>query len=70
MQSLQYADLTQAVVDPMLTRGQRIASFMEQVGDPYHLRVGKILVALCFDESQPSLEQKLAEHLRCNRLSL
>lgn len=69
-EQVQYTDLGKVVIDPMQTRERRLESFIEQVGDPYHLRVGKILVELCFDESQPTLEQKLSEYLSCSKLSL
>lgn len=65
-----YTDLSRVVIDPKHTREQRLEAFIRQTGDPYHLKVGKILVELCFDESQPSLEQKLAEYLSCGEPSL
>ncbi len=68
-EGLVYADLSKVVIDPKLPRQQRIAAFVEQVGDPYHVSVGKITVEICFDESQPTLDKQLEQYLCC-QLSL
>lgn len=48
-------DLRDVVIDPKLTTEERMRSFVEQIKDPHHYRVGEVEVHVSYTEGGPSL---------------
>lgn len=44
------------------TLAQRWESYLSQIGDPYHFRVGKTPVRLLFHNEEKSLQEKLKSY--------
>ncbi len=65
------ADELQDILDVEIrgdTPTQRLESFLGQIGDPYHFRVGKTVVKVRFNESGKTLENILKTYflgLKC-----
>ncbi len=52
-------DIRTVAVDKSLPKQERIAEFIRQIKDPYHLKCGKFTVTARFTETGPSLEDCL-----------
>lgn len=57
------ADIREVSINQKLSREERIASFLQQIKDPYHFRCGGITVHACYTENGPSLTECLAHLL-------
>lgn len=52
-------DLNDVYIDTTLPVEQRIRSFIEQVKNPYVFKVGDVAVKVVYQESGPSLQERL-----------
>lgn len=57
------ADIREVSINQSLSREERIASFLQQIKNPYHFRCGGITVHACYTENGPSLTECLAQLL-------
>jgi hypothetical protein len=56
-------DISNIRINTDLPAEQRLKQFIEQVKNPYCVRVGKVVVKNCFSETGPALETILAKTL-------
>lgn len=57
-------DLNTVVIDESLPVPDRMASFVEQIKNPYCFRVGNIAVKVKYKESGPTFQQNFEDLLR------
>ncbi len=57
-------DIREIAVDPALPKKERIASFVEQIRNPYRFRCGDFIVNVSFPENGPTIEDCLKGILR------
>lgn len=50
-------------IDPLSTREKRVQSYIEQIVDPYHFKVGDVEVSIAFDQADGSINDRFAEML-------
>ncbi|MFI3202149.1 MAG: hypothetical protein R3Y54_11630 [Eubacteriales bacterium] len=58
-------DLLTIQIDETLSKEERIQSYMEQVRNPYHFKVGKVEVQVGFSDDGITFEQRFQEYLSC-----
>lgn len=63
MNQAELADIQTVTVDPSLSKEDRIADFLRQIGDPYCFRCGKFTVRAQFAPNGVSLEDCLKQIL-------
>ncbi len=56
-------DLRDVHIDPSLPKAERIRSFVQQVKDPYHYRVGDVEVRVSYTDTSATLEDRFAQML-------
>lgn len=59
----QLVDLRTVHIDTSLPREERMRSFVRQVKDPYHFRVGDVEVRVSYTDSSATLEDRFAQML-------
>jgi hypothetical protein len=59
MNELELKDIRDVAVDQSLSKDERIAEFVRQIGDPYHFRYGEYTVTARFPQDAPTLEDRL-----------
>ncbi len=52
-------DINSVVIDPNLSKEERIQSFVSQIGNPYCYRDGDIVVGISYADTEISLEDRL-----------
>ena len=57
-------DLKDIRIDKDSSVQSKIASFIEQIKNPYFFKVGKIAVKLNFDEEGPTFQERLLNSLK------
>lgn len=57
-------DIREITIDPSLPKEERIASFVEQIRNPYRFRCGDFIVNASFPENGPTIEDCLKGILR------
>lgn len=57
-------DLNTVVIDESLPVSDRVASFVEQIRNPYCFRVGNIAVKVKYKENGPTFQQNFEDLLR------
>ena len=50
-------------IDPLSTREKRVQSYIEQIVDPYHFKVGDVEVSIAFNQADGSINDRFAEML-------
>lgn len=55
-------DITSVKIDQSLPHEERLQNFIEQIGNPYCFRCGKVVVKNSFTEGGISLEEALAKN--------
>ena len=63
MNPAELADIQTVTVDPSLSKEDRIADFLRQIGNPYCFRCGKFIVRAQFAPNGVSLEDCLKQIL-------
>lgn len=56
-------DIRTVSVDPSLSREERIAEFVRQIGNPYCFKCGKFTIRAQYAENGPTLEECLKQVL-------
>ena len=57
-------DIRDVKIDPTLSDEERLVDFMEQIGNPYCYKFGKLVVKLSFaSDTEDTLEDKLEHYL-------
>lgn len=56
-------DLRNVHIDTSLPREERLRSFVRQVKDPYHFRVGDVEVRVSYTDSSATLEDRFTQML-------
>ncbi len=56
-------DLLDVKIDPLTTREKRLQSYIEQIVDPYHFKVGDVEVSIAFNQADGSINDRFAEML-------
>ena len=56
-------DLLDVKINPLTTREKRVQSYIEQIVDPYHFKVGDVEVSIAFDQTNGSINDRFAEML-------
>lgn len=56
-------DIRDVRIDETLPREERIRSFVEQIGDPYHYLDGDIVVSIGYADTQVSLQDRLRSYV-------
>lgn len=56
-------DIRDVRIDPACPRGERLKSFLKQIGDPYHYRDGDTVVTVSFADTAYSLEDRLKSYM-------
>ncbi len=59
----QLVDLHDVHIDTTLPQAERIHSFVRQVKDPYHFRVGDVEVRVSYTDASATLEDRFAQML-------
>ncbi len=59
----QLVDLNSVVIDESRPVRERMASFVQQIGNPYCFRVGDVAVKVVYKESGPTFQQNLEDML-------
>ncbi len=57
----QLVDLRDVHIDTSLPKAERIRSFVQQVKDPYHYRVGDVEVRVSYTDTSATLEDRFAQ---------
>lgn len=52
----QLVDLNDVQIDSSLPVNERIASFVQQIGNPYHYKVGEVIVHVSYTPNGKSLD--------------
>lgn len=60
----QLVDLNSVVIDESRPVRERMASFVQQIGNPYCFRVGDVAVKVVYKESGPTFQQNLEDMLK------
>ena len=60
----QLVDLNSVVIDESRPVRERMASFVQQIGNPYCFRVGDVAVKVVYKESVPTFQQNLEDMLK------
>ena len=55
----QLKDIRDVSVDKNLSKNERIAEFVRQIGDPYHFRCGRFTITAQFSDNGLSMEDCL-----------
>ena len=56
-------DIRNVRIDTALPREERIKSFVDQIGDPYHSLDGDIVVSIGYADTQVSLQDRLKSYV-------
>lgn len=56
-------DIRNVRIDTALPREERIKSFVDQIGDPYHYLDGDIVVSIGYADTQVSLQDRLKSYV-------
>ncbi len=56
-------DLCSIVIDTDLPIEERVRSFVQQIGDPYHYRVGDVVVTVSYTSNHGTLTDRFSEML-------
>ena len=56
-------DLCSIVIDTNLPIQERVRSFVHQIGDPYHYRVGDVVVTVSYTSNHGTLTDRFSEML-------
>ncbi len=56
-------DIRSVRIDPSLPRGERVKSFLEQIGDPYCYLDGDTVVSVSYADTSVSLEDRLRAYM-------
>lgn len=56
-------DIRNVKINPSLPRGERIKSFLEQIGDPYCYLDGGTVVSVSYADTSVSLEDRLRSYV-------
>ncbi len=59
----QLVDLNSVVIDESRPVKERMASFVQQIGNPYCFRVGDVAVKVVYKENGPTFQQNLEDML-------
>lgn len=59
----QLVDLNSVVIDESRPVRERMASFVQQIGNPYCFRVGDVAVKVVYKENGPTFQQNLEDML-------
>lgn len=57
-------DIKDIHIDETLPRRQRFTEFIRQIGNPYCYRCGKVIVKVCFSNTDATLEDRLEHYLK------
>ena len=57
-------DIESVNIDTSLSKQERIADFIRQIGNPYCYKHGKYVVKVGFSDTEVSLEERLAGYIR------
>lgn len=57
-------DINEIQIDGTLSREQRLAEFVRQIGNPYCYRCGKVVVKVSFANTDATLEDRLEHYLK------
>ena len=57
-------DIESVSIDTSLSKKERIAEFIRQIGNPYCYKQGKYVVLVGFSDTDVSLEDRLAGYIR------
>ena len=61
MAEQQLVDLRTVRIDPSLPTGERLRSFVAQIRDPYHFRVGETEVRVSFSDTQQTVTENFID---------
>lgn len=56
-------DIRSVNIDEAQPLPARIRSFVQQIGDPYHFKVGDVVVTVCYSDNGCTLTQRFSEML-------
>lgn len=56
-------DIESVCIDASLPKAERIADFIQQIGNPYCYRHGKYVVKVSFSDTGVTLEDRLASYI-------
>lgn len=57
-------DIQDVEIDPNLSKGERIRSFVRQIKNPYCFKVGNVVVKTAFADTDVTLDDRLEHYLR------
>ena len=57
-------DISGIHINPQMSREQRLADFVSQIGNPYCYRCGKVVVKISFANTNITLEERLEHYLK------
>ncbi len=58
------ADIREIHIDQQMSREERLADFVRQIGNPYCYRCGKVVVKVSFADTSATLEDRLEHYLK------
>ena len=62
-QQNQLTDLRSVHIDASLPVPERVRSFVQQIGDPYHFKVGDVVVTVSYNGDGGTLSDRFADML-------
>lgn len=57
-------DIRDVKIDMSLPREERIMDFINQIGNPYCYRCGKVVVKVSFADTDVTLEERIEQYLK------
>lgn len=57
-------DINDVIINPALSKLERMKSFVEQIKNPYCYKCGKMVVKVRYSENEITLEERLINHFR------
>ncbi len=57
-------DISGIHINSQMSREQRLANFVSQIGNPYCYRCGKVVVKVSFADTSVTLEDRLEHYLK------
>lgn len=56
-------DVRDVFIDPALPQEERVRSYIQQIKDPYHFKVGAVTVTVSYSQESVSLNDRFVEML-------
>ncbi len=64
MDDKELVELSSVVIDPSLSKEERLKSFIKQIKNPYKFKTNGVVVSVSYNESGPTLQELLEAYIK------